>query len=78
MIEFIIGVLVGFIACIITLAWIGAKAYGKEYRRLQPGDRKQHVWHPNGKECTNGHKWCEEHAAKGKFHCTVCPYVMEQ
>ena len=70
------GILVGWALCIVWLAWIGFRAYRKEYKRLS--EQQGPTWHPNGEICKDGHKWCEEHAKKGQFHCTVCPYAMTE
>ena len=72
--EFFIGVLVGWVGCIIWLVAIGARAYRKEYRRLLDGQGP--VWHPPQNDCKDGHKWCEEHARQRQFHCVACGYEM--
>ena len=74
--ELLLGIFIGFIGCIVMLASVGGRAYRKEYRRLM--DEQGPVWHPNKPECTDGHKWCQDHAKAGKFHCEVCGYAMEQ
>jgi hypothetical protein len=74
-VEFFIGVLVGFIGCIFWLVMVGVFSYRREIKRLT---EQGQVWHPNGKPCTDGHTWCEEHAKQGQFHCTKCPHVMTE
>ena len=75
--EFLLGVLVGFIGCIVWLVMVGVFSYRAEIKRLTK-QQEGPTWHPNGKPCTDGHKWCEEHAKQGQFHCTNCPYIMTE
>ena len=71
--EFLLGVFVGFIGAVGFVIWVGT---AQRFKKYDPSQGQ--VWHPNGKPCTDGHKWCQEHAQQGKFHCEVCGYAMEQ
>jgi len=71
--EFLLGLIVGAVAMFWLFFWLGTSERFKKYDQTQGP-----VWHPNGEPCKDGHSWCPEHAAQGKFHCTKCPYAMNQ
>lgn len=73
--EFLLGIIVGFMGCIFWLALVGILSYRREIRRLEG---EHGPWYPNKSVCADGHKWCQEHAAEGKFHCERCGHVLEQ
>ena len=72
--EFLAGMFIGAVAMFILFFWLGTSERFKKYDAGGPNDRNYYHAQPI---CTDGHKWCEEHASKGKYHCTRCPYVMQ-
>lgn len=69
---FLLGLILGAAGMFILFFWLGTSPRFKHLDNSSPN-----LYHPQPL-CTDGHKWCEEHAKQGKYHCTHCPYVMVQ
>ena len=65
---FIAGAFLGAIGMFILFFWLGTSERFKKY------DAPGAPYYQAKPICTEGHKWCPDHAAKGIYHCTECPY----
>lgn len=72
--EFLLGLIVGATGIFWLFFWLGTSPRFKNYDVGGPADRNLYHPHP---PCTDGHKWCEDHAKLQQFHCTACGYVMQ-
>lgn len=71
---FIGGVFFGALGMFWLFFWLGTSERFKSYDVGGPNDRN--LYHPQ--PTCESHTWCQNCAEKGKYHCTVCPYVMVQ
>lgn len=66
---FILAHVMGFGWGIFFCIWLGMRAEKKG---------PQTNYHYKDTKLCENHTWCPEHAAKGFYHCTVCPYTLDK